>query len=53
MKTINQFLTEDDKIIMVGPYPVPKEVVKKGKVATQGYISKMKKKRKIIGKGVK
>jgi hypothetical protein len=53
MEPIKQFLAEDGKVVMVGPYPVPREIIKKGKVATQGYISKMKKKRKLIGKSTK
>ena len=52
MKSIQKFLLEDDdnEIVEVGPYSVPKQIVKQGKEAVQGYISKLKKKRK-MGKG--
>jgi len=49
MRSIHKFLLEDDdnEIVEIGPYMVPKQIVKKGKGAVEGYISKLKKKRKM------
>jgi hypothetical protein len=49
MKSIQKFLLENDdnEVVQVGPYSVPKQIVKQGKGAVEGFISKLKKKRKM------
>jgi|AntAceMinimDraft_18_1070375.scaffolds.fasta_scaffold275342_2 hypothetical protein len=53
MRSIQKFLLEDDdnEVIEIGPYMVPRQIVKKGKGAVEGYISKVKKKLKIKNSG--
>jgi len=48
MKTLQQFLKEELKFIMVGPYPIPVNIMREGKEEVKKYILEQKKKQKLM-----
>ena len=44
MKSIHGFLSDDNEMIEVGKYRIPRRIVKEGKKAVIEYIAKVKKK---------